>query len=264
MMNAADAIHPLALTAGYLMLLIPLAIIHWYRVPMLGQTISSVLRMTIQLILVGLYLQVVFRLNNPWLNTAWLLVMITVADLSILKGAQFRFGRLAAWLFAALLVGTAIPLFIFVGVILTRPEILDARYVIPIGGMILGNCLRADIIGIRTFYQSIRTGQKAYELALSQGATIAEAVRPYLRESIYQALTPTVATMANVGIVSLPGMMTGVIIGGNDPLTAIGYQIAIMLSIFTGTAITVFLAILLSARSAFSPYGILKQAIFKT
>jgi putative ABC transport system permease protein len=126
-----------------------------------------------------------------------------------------------------------------------------------------GETQRADIIGIRTFYQSIRTGQKAYELALSQGATIAEAVRPYLRESIYQALTPTVATMANVGIVSLPGMMTGVIIGGNDPLTAIGYQIAIMLSIFTGTAITVFLAILLSARSAFSPYGILKQAIFK-
>jgi putative ABC transport system permease protein len=92
---------------------------------------------------------------------------------------------------------------------------------------------------------------------------MAEAVQPYLRETLYQSLTPTVAMMANIGIVSLPGMMTGVILGGNDPLTAIGYQIAIMLSIFTGTSITVILAILFSAHTAFTPYGNLKTEIFK-
>ncbi|MBM4103908.1 MAG: ABC transporter permease [Planctomycetes bacterium] len=262
-MNAAVDIHPLALLAGYVMLLIPLGIIYWYRVPMLGQTLMSVLRMTLQLIFVGLYLQVVFRLNHFGLNILWLAVMITVADLSILRGCQLRLGRIAGWIFLALLAGTAVPLLVFVGVILRRPEILDARFVIPIGGMILGNCLRADIVGIRTFYQSIRTGQKAYELSLSQGATVTEAVQPHLRETLYQSLTPTVAMMANVGIVALPGMMTGVILGGNDPLTAIGYQIAIMLSIFTGTSITVILAILFSARSAFSAYGILRPEIFK-
>ncbi len=64
-------------------------------------------------------------------------------------------------------------------------------------------------------------------------------------------------------LLSLLGMMTGVILGGNDPLTAIGYQIAIMLSIFTGTSITVILAILFSARSAFNAYGMLKPEIFK-
>jgi putative ABC transport system permease protein len=260
--NPAD-IAPLALLAGYSMLLIPLGIIYWQRVPMLGQVVASILRMTLQLIFVGLYLQVVFRLNNPWLNVFWLAVMITVADLSILKGCQLRLGMIAGWIFIALLVGTTVPLFVFVVVILRRPQILEAQYVIPIGGMILGNCLRADIIGVRSFYQAIRTGQKAYELALAQGATVMEAVGPYLCDSLYQAMTPTVAMMANVGIVALPGMMTGVILGGNDPLTAIGYQIAIMLSIFTGTSITVILAILFSARSAFDAYGVLKADIFK-
>ena len=67
--NIASYIHPLALPAGYIMLLIPLGIIHWYRVPMLGQMLTSVTRMTLQLIFVGLYFQVVFRLNNAWLNT---------------------------------------------------------------------------------------------------------------------------------------------------------------------------------------------------
>jgi putative ABC transport system permease protein len=261
--NTASHIHPLALLAGYGMLLIPLGIIYWQRVPMLGQVLTSVLRMTLQLIFVGLYLQVVFRLNNLWLNVLWLVVMITVADLSILKGCQLRLGPIAGWVFIALLAGTGIPLLVFVGVILRRPQILEAQYVIPIGGMILGNCMRADIVGVRSFYQAIRTGQKAYELALAQGATVMEAAGPYLRDSLYQALTPTVAMMANVGIVALPGMMTGVILGGNDPLTAIGYQIAIMLSIFTGTSITVVLAILFSARSAFNVYGMLRPEIFK-
>jgi putative ABC transport system permease protein len=262
-MNGVESILPQNLALGYLMLLIPLSIIYWYRVPLMGQLLTSITRMTLQLIFVGLYLQVVFQLNNGWLNAAWLLAMITVADLSILKGAQLKLSSLVWRLFAALLIGTTIPLLFFVGVILRRPEILDAQYVIPIGGMILGNCLRADIVGIRSFYQSIRTGQKAYELALSQGATVAEATKPYLRDSLYQALTPTVAMMANVGIVSLPGMMTGVILGGNDPLTAIGYQIAIMLSIFTGTSITVILAIHLSARTAFNAFGVLRLDIFK-
>ena len=179
------------------------------------------------------------------------------------QGRQLRLGRIAGLLFTALLVGTAMPLVVFVGVILRRQEILDARYVIPIGGMILGNCLRADIVGHHA------VSINPFELArgpmswLCHRGRRQEEAGPYLRDSLHQALTPTVAMMANVGIVSLPGMMTGVILGGNDPLTAIGYQIAIMLAIFTGTSITVILAILFSARSAFTMYGMLKADIFK-
>jgi len=251
------------LALGYTLLAFPLGILLWYRVPMLGKTALALVRMTVQLAFVGVYLHVIFEYNNVWLNAAWLLVMISVADASIIRGCGLRLSRFALPLFGALLAGTAVPLLFFVGLILSRPNLLDAQYAIPIGGMILGNCLRADIIGIKSFYDSIRTSEKAFLHALSQGATLHEAVRPFLRNAFLAAMTPTVATMATIGLVALPGMMTGVILGGADPVIAIKYQIAIMIAIFSGTAITLVVAINATMRSSFTAYGILDKTVFK-
>ena len=251
------------LTAAYLLLAFPFAILLWYRIPMVGRTVTALVRMTIQLILVGLYLEVIFRLNVIWLNAAWLLVMLVVADVSVVRTCNFRLRRIALPLFTALIAGTTVPLLLFTGLILRRPNLLDAQYAIPIGGMILGNCLRADIVGIRTFYESIRTAEKAFLQSLAEGASLHEAIRPYIRKATEAALAPTVATMATIGLVSLPGMMTGVILGGASPATAIKYQIAIMISIFSGTAITVALGIRLTCRSSFTAYGLLDRDIFQ-
>lgn len=251
-----------SLTAGYLLLIIPLGIMLWHRIPLVGRLLTAAVRMSVQLLFVGLYLQIVFQLNNLWLNALWLLVMIAVADISITHGCELRLRRVAGPLLVALLCGTAIPLFFFMGPILQRPHLLDAQFAIPIGGMILGNCLRADIIGIRTFYSGIRKDEKVFLLSLSQGARLSEATQPYLREACHMALAPTLATMATIGLVSLPGMMTGVILGGVDPMVAIKYQIAIMIAIFSGTALTVSLALWLTSRRCFSRWGTLDPEIF--
>lgn len=262
-MNTAQPIDGWGLAAGYGLLIIPFAILLWSKVPVLGKLSIAIVRMTVQLLFVGLYLQVVFDLDNPWLNILWLLVMIVVADFSIIRGAGMTLRYLALPLFIALLAGTAIPLLYFVGVILSHENLLEARFVIPIGGMILGNCLRADIIGMRTFYQSLRQGSKGFLQQLAEGATLAEATRPYLGRAMQDALAPTLASMATIGLVSLPGMMTGVILGGSDPSLAVMYQIAIMIAIFTGTSITILLVILLSRRAAFDAYGVLKRGLFR-
>ena len=261
-MGAADIdLSRLALYYG--LLIIPLAAMLWIRVPIVGKTLTAVVRMTLQLAFVGLYLQVVFKIDSPWLNSLWLLVMITVADLSIIRGCGLRLRRFLIPVFAALVAGTAVPLLFFVGPLLSRPHLMEAQYVIPIGGMILGNCLRADIIGIRNFYDSLRKGEKAFLLTLAQGARIKEAIMPYLRDACEAALMPTIATMATIGLVALPGMMTGVILGGTNPVTAIKYQMAIMVAIFTGTAITVILAIFMTIKTSFTPYGVLDSSCFK-
>lgn len=258
----STGITPLGLVFAYGLLLLPLGIMLWHGVPMIGRTLLAVLRMTVQLILVGLYLQVVFDLDSVWLTLLWLAVMIGVADVSIARSAGLRLGRMAAPLAIALLAGTSIPLAVFEGFVLEQAGPLEARFVIPIAGMILGNCLRADIIGIRAFYHAIRDQRAVYELALAQGATVREAAQPFMRSAIEAALAPTVATIATIGLVSLPGMMTGVMLGGQDPMTAIQYQIAIMLAILAGAAVTVWLAITLTLRRSFTPYGQLDETIF--
>jgi putative ABC transport system permease protein len=262
-MNEIVDIGTWQLASAYLLLVFPFAIMLWYRIPMIGETATSLVRMTVQLILVGLYLQVIFRLNILWLNAAWLLVMVTVADVSIVRSCSLRLRPIALPLFIALLSGTVVPLLLFTGLILRRPNLLDAQYAIPIGGMILGNCLRADIVGVRSFYESIRTTEKAFLQSLAEGASLHEAIRPYIRKAAQAALAPTVASMATIGLVALPGMMTGVILGGSSPVTAIKYQIAIMISIFSGTAITIALGIRLTSRTSFTAYGVLDPTVFR-
>lgn len=141
-------------------------------------------------------------------------------------------------------------------------HVFDARYLIVLGGMLLGNSLRGNIVGIDTFYKNIRKDAKKYLYVLSLGATHHEAVRPYMKESIRLALKPTIASMATIGIVALPGMMTGVILGGASPDVAIKYQIVIMIGIVVSTMISVLLTILLTSQVCFTEYGTLRRDIF--
>jgi putative ABC transport system permease protein len=252
----------LALAAGYLLLIIPVLLILYYRVRILKSLVVSILRMTVQLLLVGFYLQFIFQLNLWWLNVAWLVVMAVVADLSIIHAAGVATRRFIFPLFAAVFTGTAIPLAFFLAAVLRLPYLFEAQYFIPIAGMIMGNCLRASIIGISDFYRSIHQEEKTYQLALAQGASLKEAILPYIRRAYRAALNPTIASMATIGLVALPGMMTGIIMGGASPMTAIKYQIAIMIAIFVGTALTVLVSILLTRRTSFTAYGTLDTAIF--
>jgi len=261
-MNGIIDITPWQLAGGYLLLLIPLSIFLFQRVPMVREAGIAVIRMTIQLLFVGLYLQVVFRLNNPWLNLAWVGIMVGVADFSIVRGCGLRLSRFVSPVFIALAAGTLVPVFVFMGAILQRSNCLDAQYVIPLWGMVLGNCLRADIIGLRNFYESLKRDEKIYHQSLAQGATLREALDPYMRGALQASLLPTIASMATIGLVALPGMMTGVILAGVNPLTAISYQIAIMIAIFSGTALTVFLALWLTLRKSFDAYGLLDTRVF--
>ena len=92
-MNGIIHITPEQLGGGYLLLLIPLSVFLLKKVPIIRETGIAVIRMTVQLIFVGLYLQVVFRLNNPWLNLAWVGIMVGVADFSIIRGCGLRLSR---------------------------------------------------------------------------------------------------------------------------------------------------------------------------
>ena len=264
MESSAVNIGTTGLLLGYALLIIPIAFILYFRVRLLKDLTISLLRLTVQLLLVGFYLQFVFDLNSWWLNILWLMVMLTAADISLISSSGVRLKKFFGPVFVSLLIGTGIPLIYLLWVIVRLPNILDARYFIPIAGMIMGNSLRADIIGLRSFYHSIRVNEKSYHFALGQGATLSEAVRPHLKESLVASWAPTIATMATIGIVSLPGMMTGIILGGTDPMTAIKYQIAIMIAIFSGTALAVVLGILLTMSTSFTSMGTLDHRIFKS
>ncbi len=251
-----------AVLSMYALMLVPLGIFLYLQLGVIRDMLIGMLRMTAQLILVGLYLKYIFQLNNPFVSLLWVSIMLVVANLSILNKAGLK----RSPFFWRSLTGVAgSTLFVsgwFILVAIRPDPIYDARYMIPIVGMVLGNCLRSNVLSLERFYSGIRKNENEFMTYLMLGATLREATRPYLREAIKAAINPSIATMATMGIVSLPGMMTGQILGGAMPITAIKYQIGIMICIFTAMVIAALANILLSLPVAFDDHQRLRQGIF--
>lgn len=249
-------------------LLYGIAILPWLLLWAGGLRLSrdlwlSIARMSVQLALVGLYLKYLFAINDPWLNVLWIAVMLIVADFTILRRAGLRVRYFFLSTLAAVAAGTLFSV-AYLLLLVIRPEPLyDARYLVPLTGMILGNCLQGNVIGLERFYSSIRKNENEYLTYLLLGASRREAVRPYFRQALSASVSPTLASMATLGLVSLPGMMTGQILGGSEPWVAVKYQVAIMLCIFASMTLAGVLNLVLSLRFAFNELDVLREEIFR-
>lgn len=249
--------------SSFLIFLVPVLLLsHKLNLGLNRSIISSAVRMCLQLSFVGLYLEVLFRLNSPILNIIYLLLMLVIACYTVLRSSRLRVRHFFLPLFAALALPFFIILIFFDTVVVPISSLFDARYLIPIGGMLLGNCLRSLVIGLDRFYTGIRENEKEYLFTLSLYNNQFQALLPWTRQSIAASLTPTLASMASIGLVSLPGMMTGQILGGSIPLVAIKYQIAIMAAIFYTEFFSVILSLLFSLRFGFNSFNIVKSEIF--
>ncbi|NCF84961.1 MAG: ABC transporter permease [Verrucomicrobiaceae bacterium] len=257
-MKGAPDISWLALASCFLLLLIPLAVTAKLRLGLTRDLLVAVCRMTLQLILAGFYLGYLFKWNHPGMNLAWLAVMLVAASGSVLYNSALRWSTFIIPAFLALALAT-LGIVLYLNAFVVRLEnLFEARYLIVLGGMLLGNCLSANIISASRFYQAIDHNRSAYESRLGNGAPLNVALRPYMKESLTAALRPGIAAMMTMGLVSLPGMMTGQMLGGSDPGVAIKYQIAIMIAIFTCTTLSISLFLLFTRRVCFDPQGNLR------
>ncbi len=253
----------LSLLIAFILLVIPVVISLKYGLKIVKPLFVSIIRMSIQLALIGVFLKYLFIWNNPFVNIGWLTVMIVVAVFASIKSSSIKITKIFLPAFLSFFVSTfTVVLYINVFVI-PLENIFDARYLIVLGGMLLGNSLRGNIVGISTFYDSLRTDSKHYLYVLSLGVSRKQALLPYIQKSVQLALKPTLASMATMGIVTLPGMMTGVILGGASPDLAIKYQILIMIAIVVSTIVSVVLTILLTERVCIDKYGVLRTDVFR-
>ncbi|MDD5272922.1 MAG: iron export ABC transporter permease subunit FetB [Methylovulum sp.] len=244
-----------------------LCLLPWLALWLIGLRLSrdiliGIVRMSLQLALVGFYLKTLFSLDDPWLNALWIFVMLVVADLSILQRAGLKARFFALSTLVAITFSTLFATFYLVVLVIQPEYFYDARYLVPLAGMVLGNCQQGNVIALERFYSALRSNELEYQTFLLLGATRWEAARPYYRIAVQAAISPTLANMATMGLVSLPGMMTGQILGGSEPWLAVKYQIAIMIGIFASTTLACIINLKLSMRMAFNAYDVLRREVF--
>jgi putative ABC transport system permease protein len=218
-------------------------------------------RTFVQLLLVGYVLTHVFAVDHPALVAAIVALMCLLAaraSLQRLSEAPERpFGLAVLSLGAStFLVGTLVC-----GVVIGGERWYAARLVIPIAGMILGNSLNGISLALDRMYGEMRARSREVETRLSLGYSNWEAVRPHVRTALRAGMTPTINALMVVGIVSLPGMMTGQILAGADPMTAVRYQIVVMMMIAASVTLGSLLVVGLSFRRCFTDEDTLRPEL---
>lgn len=243
---------------SFMIFIIPIMFINYkLNIKINKKIIYSIIRMVIQLSVVGIFLQYIFDINNPLLNLFYIILMMVIAGFSAVKSCSLKINKFLIPLFCAFAIPSTVILIFFNHFIIRLDNIYSAQYLIPIGGMILGNSLSGNIISINSFYKSIKSNEKKYIYTLSLSGSKTESLVPYFKDSILSSINPTLASIETIGLVALPGMMTGQILSGSIPLTAIKYQIAIMIAILISRYFSAILSILFTTYFAFDDYDML-------
>lgn len=262
-MDKVIDINYLELFMGYALMIIPIYILWYYKTGLVKDTIVAITRMTIQLLLVGVYLEYIFKIDSTLVNISWVLIMSLIGTYTIIQRSGMNYRLFIIPVLLSGIISIAVTDAYFLGIVIKLDNIFNARYFIPITGMLLGNTIRSVIISLNAYYKRIDEEQNLYRWHLANGANKKEALLPFMREALRIAFNPTIASTAIMGLITLPGMMTGQILGGSNPNVAVKYQIMLMITIFSSSIITVVLTILFSNRIAFDKYRNLRKDIFR-
>jgi len=205
------------------------------------------LRTVVQLVLIGMVLEWVFGMDRWYVVLALATVMTIIAGHTAAHRGQRRYRGI--WLDAVVSVWASawvVTAFALLAVLQGMDKWYQPQYAIPLLGMVLGNTLNGISIGLTTFTESLVARRDQVESLLSMGATRWEAARGTIQDAVRTGMIPIINSMMIVGIVSLPGMMTGQLISGMKPLDAVKYQIVIMFLIASATALGTVSVVILS------------------
>jgi putative ABC transport system permease protein len=218
-------------------------------------------RMVVQLFAIGYLLRFIFAVRHP-LPTLLILLVMGGFALQVLAGRiKNKIPAFYRVVSASLFLGCGAVTFFFCLLVVTPTPWYDPRYLVPLAGMIIGNSMNGAGLAAERLSSEMRERREEIETALCLGASSRMACGTAVRSAFRAALLPMTNSMAAMGIVSLPGMMTGQILSGTDPVTAVKYQIAIMCAILGGVAITSLLTLLLGYRFYFTAAQQLRDSI---
>ncbi|MEX9862713.1 iron export ABC transporter permease subunit FetB [Providencia manganoxydans] len=221
-----------------MLVLVAIFISHKEKLALEKDIIWSTLRAIIQLLIVGYILKYIFQVDHEILTIAMVMFICFNAAWNAKKRSKY-IDKIFGTAFIAITSGTFLTLIIL---ITSKAIAFTPMQVIPITGMIAGNAMIAVGLCFNNLGQRFNSQQQQIQEMLSLGATLKIASASIIRESIRASLIPTVDSAKTVGIVSLPGMMSGLIFAGVDPLEAVKYQIMVTFMLLATASLSTILA----------------------
>jgi len=241
------------LTLSLVLILIAGLVSAFLKLGLLKSLVWGTIRAFAQLMLIGYTLAYIFEINRLSVIIPIILLMCLIATIEASKRIDAPGQKLTLLTFSALSASTFLVGIIVVTVIIGPEPWYSARVMIPIFGMILGNSMNAVSLALDRMYSEVRSHAAEVEELLCFGALPWEAIKIPARKAIKAGMTPILNSLMVVGLVSLPGMMTGQILAGADPREAVRYQFVVMVMIAAAVAIGCLIVVGLAYRKMFTP-----------
>ncbi len=252
-------ISPWSLVLTFSLVLIAMGISYKEKIGLTNEIFWAIFRMIIQLIIVGYLLTLIFGVDSVWVTLGAVMVMIINAAWNAAKRGQ---GILHAFKYSlmAMTAGSVVSLSILLlaGAINFVPS-----EVIPINGMIIGNSMNVLGLSFRNLKNQYKSDRQQVLEKLALGADIKQASKDIISEAIRGSLQPSIDSTKTVGLVTLPGMMTGMIMAGVSPVNAIMYQILVFFMMMSTASITSVAGVYLTYKEFFTDFGQLKNVVRK-
>ncbi len=235
------------------LVLVAAGIAAWQRIGLARGFLWGAVRATVQLVAVGYVLTYVFSTQHWSLVLLVLVVMLLAATKTVTDRHKGEKKELALITGSAMLIGAGLTLAYVDAVVVRVSPWYDPRYVIPLFGMIVGNAMNGAALAAERLASEMESRRGEVEAYLALGATAAQASAEPVRRALTAALIPAVNGLMIVGLVSLPGMMTGQILAGASPLLAVRYQIVVAFMLAGAVAVTSVLVVLWYRARFFTP-----------
>ncbi len=213
----------------------------------------AAVRTVVQLLLVGLVLEWVFRIERWYVVVGLACIMTSIAGWTASRRSHRYYGGMVFDTIVSVWASSwIITAYVMLVVMRGVDRWYQPQYAIPLLGMVLGNTLNGISVGLSTLLESLTTARPQVETLLALGATRWEAARRPVGQAVHTGMIPIINSMMVVGIVSLPGMMTGQLVSGMAPIEAVKYQIVIMFMVASATALGTVAIVLLGFRRLFN------------
>ena len=239
---------------GLLLLLIPVGALYWLERQKIARLCFIIGRMIVQLLVLCLMVWGLFKINNPWLSIAWLIVLALGMSWLVMKRCDVKSRALMPAAAVGLFVGVfVVGMWLLVLVLPGRA--LDARWFVPVMALLMGHTTSMLIRGLSTYLTALKADEQQYEFLRGNGILHLKALQPFMCRALLAVIQPTIANLKVLALTAMPLLLGGLLLGGLSPLHAFILMLSMVCGCISASVLSLGITILLADKLLFDKFG---------
>lgn len=248
----------LSIILGLLLLALPAYLLVRLDQPLLLRTAKAVARMMLQTAVLGGVLWALWYVDKPIFSLLWVFLMTMTAAWLLVKRTRLQQKRLFVPVWAGLLAGVlVVGGYLLLVLRLEQPS--AARWIVPVGGVLLAHVLTMNTRGVSAYFEALRKDGKTYYTLLGNGASRLTALAPYVRQALRSMMEPMTSSLAVTGLLALPMLLAGLLLGGLSPVTATVFFVLLVVAGIAASVLALVVTLWLADKQVFNKRGELKD-----